>query len=136
MASYRGRRINSGYGRRSNARRGPVNSKIRLPPTNLKGIETHLRNKGFRINPSLQRNKPGAKLTFDKPLPDGRRIHGDVHGGKNGFKIKQHIDKRDPYRDPIGHLLSDCTTKKRNSISVVPKKKSRAQKRRKRRPYA
>jgi hypothetical protein len=107
--------------------------KIRLPPTNLKGIETHLRNKGYRINPSLQGDKHGAKLTFDKPLPDGRRLHGDVHRGKHGFKIEQHIDRRDPYRNPIGHLLEDCTTKIRNSLSVVPKKKSRA--RRDRRAY-
>ena len=107
--------------------------KIRLPPTNLKGIETYLRNRGYRINPSLQDDKPGAKLTFDKPLPDGRRIHGSVHGSKKGFKIKRHIDKQDPYRNPIGHLLEDCTTKIRNNISMVPKKK--AKRRKKRRAY-
>lgn len=109
--------------------------KIRLPPTNLKGVETYLRNRGYRINPSLQGDKRGAKLTFDKPLPDGRRLHGDVHRGKTGIKIKQHIDPHDPYRNPIGHLLGDCTTKIRNSISIVPKKKSSRRRRRNRRAY-
>ena len=109
--------------------------KIRLPPTNAKGVETYLRNRGYRINPSLQGNKPGAKLTFDKPLPDGRRLHGEVHGGQKSLKIRQHIDKYDPYRNPIGHLLEDCTTRIRNSLSVVPKRKSRRRKRRNVRAY-
>jgi len=109
--------------------------RIRLPPTNWKGVETYLRNKGYRINPSLQGDKPGAKLTFDKPLPDGRRLHGDVHSGKNGIKIKQHIDPHDPYRNPIDHLLEDCTTKIRNSVSVVPRKRSSRRRRRNGRAY-
>jgi hypothetical protein len=126
MRGY-GRRPTGIYGqrtRRSNARYRHVKiKKIKLPPTNLKGVETYLRNKGYRINPSLQGNKPGAKLTFDKPLADGKRLHGDVHLGRNRIKINQHVDKHDPYRNPIGHLLEDCTTKIRSSISVVPKKK-------------
>lgn len=77
--------------------------KIRLPPTNLEGVETFLRNKGYCINPILQGENPRAKLTFDKPLPDGRRLHGSVFGGKGKFHVKQHIDSHDPYRNPIGH---------------------------------
>ena len=101
--------------------------KIRLPPTNLKGIETYFRNKGYRINPILQGEKPRAKLTFDKPLPDGRRLHGSVYGAKGKFHVKQHIDNHDPYRNPIGHLLGDYGTRCRTSSSVV---KIRGKKRR------
>ena len=93
--------------------------KIRLPPTNLKGIETYLRNRGYRINPILQGEKRHAKLTFDKPLPDGRRLHGSVYGGKGKFRVKQHIDRDDPYRNPIGHLLGDYGARHRTSSSVI-----------------
>jgi hypothetical protein len=93
--------------------------KIRLPPTNLKGIETYLRNKGYRIDPVLQDKKPRAKLTFDKPLPDGRRLHGSVYRSKGRFRVKQHIDSHDPYRNPIGHLLNDFGTRHRTSSSVI-----------------
>lgn len=93
--------------------------KIRLPPTNLKGVETYLRNRGYRINPILQGEKPRAKLTFDKPLPDGRRLHGSVFGGKGKFRVRQHIDSHDPYRNPIGHLLGDYGARHRTSSSVV-----------------
>ena len=105
--------------------------KINLPPTNLKGVETYLRHKGYRINPTLQSNTTGAKLTFDKPLPDGRRLHGGVFGGKGRFRVKQHIDKHDPYRNPVGHLLEDFGTKHRTSTSAVRKrsKKGRGNKR-------
>jgi hypothetical protein len=96
--------------------------KIRLPPTNLKGIKTFLKNKGYRINPILQSVKPGAKLTFDKPLPDGRRLHGSVYGGKKKFYIKQHIDSFDPYRNPIGHFIRDYATRHRNSSSIIRKR--------------
>jgi len=101
----------------------PKIKKDRLPPTTLKGIETYLRNRGYRINPTLQDEKPRARLTFDKPLPDGRRIHGGVYSEKGKFKIKKHIDSFDPSRNPIGHLLSDWGVRRRSSISVVPKKK-------------
>jgi hypothetical protein len=117
---------------KTNKKKGNM-KKIRLPPTNLKGVETYLRRRGYRIGPALENDKPGAKLTFDKPLPDGRRIHGEVHDGREVLKIKQHIDKSDPYRDPIGHILNDCTTNIRNSWSVVPKRKQKG--RRKKRAY-
>jgi hypothetical protein len=93
--------------------------KIRLPPTILTGIKTYLRNKGYRINPILQGEKPCAKLTFDKPLSDGRRLHGSVSGSKGKFHVKQHIDNYDPYRNPIGHLLGDYGARHRTSSSVV-----------------
>jgi len=90
--------------------------KICLPPT------TYLRNRGYRINPVLQGGKPKAKLTFDKPLPDGRRLHGSVFGGKGKFHIKQHIDVHDPYRNPIGHLIKDYGTRHRTISSVIRKR--------------
>jgi hypothetical protein len=99
--------------------------KIYLPPTNLKGVESYLRNRGYRINPLLQDRKPRAKLTFDKPLPDGRRLHGGVYGARKGFYIKQHIDTADPYRNPIGHLLKDYGSKRRSSSSFVKKRTTR-----------
>jgi hypothetical protein len=97
--------------------------KIRLPPTTLKGVETYLRNRGYRINPILQGDKPRAKLTFDKPLPDGRRLHGSVYGAKGKYRIKQHIDNFDPYRNPIGHVLKDYSTRHRTSSSFVRKRR-------------
>ena len=99
--------------------------KIHLQPTNLKGIETYLRNKGYRINPTLQGNKPRAKMTFDKPLPDGRRLHGGVYGSQSKFYVKQHIDKHDPYRNPVGHLLKDYRARHRSSSSVVRKRQKK-----------
>lgn len=74
------------------------------------------------MNPTLQDVKPRARLTFDKPLPDGRRIHGGVYSEKGVFKIKKHIDSADPYRNPIGHMLSDWGTRRRSSSSVVRKR--------------
>ena len=104
---------------------GDVLKKVRLPPTNLRGVESYLRNRGYRINPILQNNKPHAKLTFDKPLPDGRRLHGGVYRTKKGFQIKQHIDAADPYRNPIGHLLKDYGTRHRSSSSLIEKRTKR-----------
>jgi len=104
--------------------------KVILPPTTLKGIETYLRNKRYRINPSLEDGKPRAKLSFDKPLPDGRRLHGHVSERKGKFFIKQHIDKRDPYRDPIGHLISDWGAHHKTSSSVIKKRKKKGGKKR------
>jgi hypothetical protein len=99
--------------------------KIHLPPTNLKGVESYLRKRSYRINPFLQDKKPGAKLTFDKPLPDGRRLHGSVYGARGGFRIKQHIDVADPYRNPVGHLLRDYGARHRSSSSFVKKRTAR-----------
>ncbi len=103
--------------------------KFNLPPTNRKGVETYLRHRGYRINPNLEDNKH-ARFTYDKPLPNGSRIHGEVHDGRKTLTIKEHIDKKDPYRDPIGHLLEDCTTKIRNTCTTIPKMKKRRRKKR------
>ncbi len=130
--SYRARKSNSSYGNRARKSTGLKNKgpkKFVLPPTTLEGIETHLRNKRYKIGPSLQGNKPGAKITFEKPLPDGRRLHGDVHNSNKGFKIKRHIDSQDPNRNPLGHLLFDCTRKIPNSTSIIPKKRRKSKKR-------
>jgi hypothetical protein len=97
--------------------------KLHLPPTTLEGIETYLRNRGYRLKPTLQDVVPNAVLTFDKPLPDGRRIHGFVLKGKEKFYVKQHIDDADPYRDPIGHFFQDIGVKHKTSISTVKKRR-------------
>jgi hypothetical protein len=103
--------------------------KINLPPTNRKGVETYLRRRGYRINPSLEGDKH-ARFTFDKPLPNGGRLHGDFHDGKKKMKLCQHIDSRDPYRHPIGHIMLDCTARIRNSCSTIPKMTKRKRKKR------
>jgi hypothetical protein len=99
--------------------------KIHLPPTNLKGVKTYLRRKGHRINPALESGKAGAKFTYDKPLPDGRRIHGAVYEHRDKICLKQHIDKSDPYKNPIGHLINDVAERRRNTVYCVKKKKKR-----------
>ena len=80
--------------------------KPNIPPTNLKGVETYYRNLGYKSDPVLE-TKSDADLTFVKPLPDGRRIHVRVKKGTKYFTHSSHIDKTDPGRSMIGHLLND-----------------------------
>ena len=83
-----------------------VSKRPRLPPTNLKGVETYYRKRGFRPNPILE-DKQNADLSLVKPLPDGRRIHIRVKEGRDWLNFEQHIDRADPGRTPIGHLVGD-----------------------------
>ena len=85
-------------------RSGP--KRPRLPPTNLDGVSTYFRNRGYSPEPLLE-DKGDADLTFVKPLPDGRRILVRVKEGRKYITIEQHIDKVDPDRDLLGHLIED-----------------------------
>lgn len=80
-----------------------------IPPTTLDGIETYYRNRGYRPNPFLE-EKEDADITFVKPLPNGSRIHVRVHEGTKYFTHEVHIDKTDPGRSPVGHILNDVLT--------------------------
>jgi hypothetical protein len=80
--------------------------KPNIPPTNLQGIETYYRNLGYRPNPTLE-DRGDADVTFVKPLPDGRRKHVRVKKGTKYFTHETHIDKTDPGRNPVGHILND-----------------------------
>ena len=80
--------------------------KPNIPPTSLKGIETYYRNRGYRPNPILE-DKEGADITFVKPLPDGRRIHVRVKEGRQYLTHEVHIDKTDPGRSLLGHIIDD-----------------------------
>jgi len=81
-------------------------TKPNIPPTNLQGVETYYRNLGYRPNPVLE-NKGDADITFVKPLPDGRRKHIKVKKGTKYFTHTVHIDKTDPGRNIIGHVIDD-----------------------------
>ena len=96
----------------------------KLPPTTKEGIETYLRKRGFRINPSLEGPR-NAVFTFDKPLPDGRRIHGEVIESERNWVIKVHYDTSDPYRSSLKHLEKDLSVKHREKISKIRKARAR-----------
>jgi hypothetical protein len=96
----------------------------RLPPTNLKGVSTYYRKRGYSPDPLLE-DKEDADLTFVKPLPDGRRIHVRVKEGREYIHGEEHIDRVDPNRDPIGHLVGDVL------IDGVPHHKFKILKRKK-----
>ena len=88
-------------------KKGKMGSKKpNLPPTNMKGVSTYYRRRGYSPNPLLA-DDGDADLTFAKPLPDGRRIHVRVKEGRKYIHGEQHIDKVDPNRDPIGHFIDD-----------------------------
>jgi hypothetical protein len=93
---------------------------FRLPPTNRKGVETRFARLGFRKNPVLS-FREGAKVVFDKPLPDRRRIDVKLHEYPRHFVAKVHIDSRDPYRDPLGHVLKDFRVRRRGRTIKIPK---------------
>ena len=107
---------------RKNPRRRKFTS-IRLPPTTVRGARTYFKNRRYRINPLLQHPRPDAKFTFDKPLPDGRRVHGEVKESKGKLVIKRHIDVKDPHKFPIGHLKKDLNVKHRDDITKIKKRK-------------
>jgi len=112
---------------RSHLRRYPKYQMLKrpkLPPTTKKGIETYYRKRGYRINPSLESPR-NAALTFDKPLPDGRRIHGEVKESKREWIIKEHYDASDPYKHPLKHLEKDLSVRHRGKIFKIRKKRAR-----------
>src|SRR5260370_34850658 len=98
--------------------------KVRLPPTTLEGIDTYHSRRGYRKDPVLAWPE-GARRSYVKPLPDGRRIHVRVYEHARHFKIRTHIDHRDPGRDLLGHALVDGPVKRRNQVVKVAKRKSR-----------
>jgi hypothetical protein len=97
-----------------------LSRKVLLPSTNRKGIRTYYHRRGYRENPLLQSRK-GAKMTFVKPLPDGRRIHDRVYEFKNHYAIKRHIDSFDPGRSPGRHVLVDLRTARATRTFKIPK---------------
>jgi hypothetical protein len=46
-------------------------------------------------------------LWFGKPLPDGKQKHVRIWLKRGSVKIEEHIDRCDPYRNPLGHLFLD-----------------------------
>jgi len=95
-----------------------VFKRIILPPTNKKGIITYFRNRGYRTDPILQ-NPRMASVTFDKPLPDGSRVHGEAIKNKRKWLIKRHKDSYDPYRYPFKHLSKDTQVKHREDVTKI-----------------
>ena len=96
-----------------------------MPPTNLEGVSTYYRKRGYSPEPVLE-DKKDADLTFAKPLPDGRRKHVRVKEGRKYLHIEEHIDRVDPNRDPIGHLVQDVF-----AIDEVPHRKFKIKRARK-----
>jgi hypothetical protein len=108
---------------RSHYRSSPFHRKLKrpnIPPTNRQGLETYFRNHGFRINPILE-NFRDAIFTFDKPLPDGSRIHGEVQEGERKWRILMHFDGVNPYKDPFGHLSKDLQVRHHTKVFKVKK---------------
>jgi hypothetical protein len=94
---------------------------VRLPPTNLKGIDTSYGRRGYRKNPILAWPS-GARRSYVKPLPGGERLHVNVFERQRHFVIKTHVDQHDPGRNPLGHVLVDMGVKRRNQIVKIRKR--------------
>jgi hypothetical protein len=92
-----------------------------LPPTNPKGVSTYFHRRGFKS--TLLGDPRGAKMQFAKPLPQGGRKHVRVYEKGRGFVIREHIDRRDPETDPLGHLAYDLTHSARDSVRRVRKRR-------------
>jgi len=69
----------------------------------LKGVECCFLSKGFSPDPLLQ-NSRGADRSFQKVLPSGGRKHSLVYDGTKYITIREHVDRCDPMKNPIGHL--------------------------------
>lgn len=91
---------------------------VKLPPTNLKGIDTSYTRRGYQRGPVLAWPS-GAKRTYVKPLPGGERLHVNVYERPRHFVIKTHVDQHDPGRNPIGHIAVDMRVTRRNQIVKV-----------------
>jgi len=110
--------------------------KPNIPPTNLKGIETYYRNLGYQPNPVLE-NKGDSDISFVKPLPDGRRKHVRVKKGTKYFTHEVHIDKTDPGRNPLGHIIDDVLLEEPEHQKFrTPIKKKQKKKRSRARSYS
>src|SRR5713226_6447851 len=107
---------------RSSLRRSRRNLLVgfRMPPTNRRGVETRFAKLRFRKNPVLS-FRQGANVVFDKPLPDGRRMDVKLFEYPRHFEAKVHIDSRDPYRDPWGHVVKDWGVHPRGRTIRIPK---------------
>jgi hypothetical protein len=92
-----------------------------LPPTNLKGISTYFHRRSFKE--TLLGNPKGAKMQFAKPLPQGGRKHVRVYEKRGRFVIREHVDRRDPERDLLGHLSHDLTHSAKDSVRRVRKRR-------------
>jgi hypothetical protein len=91
-----------------------------LPP-NIKAMKTYYRNRGYRINPMLQNPRFPCIFTFDKPLPNGSRMHGEVVQSERKWIVKTHKDIADPYREPLRHLRKDLEVRHRDQIIKIRK---------------
>lgn len=98
-----------------------------MPPTDEKRIKKQFGKKGYRTNPVLQ-DPQDAVISFDKPLPDGRRIHVRVTDGGRYWNVKKHYDAADPYRNPFGHLQKDIGANHREETIRMKKTRLRPRK--------
>ena len=98
-----------------------------MSPTDEERIKKRFGKKGYRTNPVLQ-DPQGADITFDKPLPDGRRKHVRITDGGRYWNVKSHCDAADPYRNPFGHLQKDIGVKHREETFKIKKTRSRQRK--------
>ena len=83
-----------------------VRKYLHLPPMTEEGLIKYFLRRGYQLNPPLQ-DDVGADFTFVKPLPKGGRKHVRVWIQPTRFKVEQHVDRVDPSRNPIGHLIDD-----------------------------
>jgi len=81
---------------------------MRIPTVikDFRNFKDRFRRRGFRQDPKLELKK-GADVTFVKPLPDGRRLHIRIWRKRDHYLTEVHIDRKDPRRNPIGHLIYD-----------------------------
>ncbi|MDR2203988.1 MAG: hypothetical protein LBE76_06820 [Nitrososphaerota archaeon] len=112
--------------------------KIRSGPLPKKGVRTLFLNKGYHPNPVYQWDDENAIMTFEKPLPDGSRLHVRVYEHRDYFEIKEHIDKYDPNRTlehvfewfvEIPDIISYIQKRKRKRKTKRQVKKNHAKKR-------
>ena len=109
-------------------KRTPKLQREKLPPQTLGSFDSYLRNRGFKPSPLLE-DPQGADKTYVKPLPNGSRLHIRVTEGRKYLNIDEHIDRSDPNRNPIGHIIGDVIldepTHKKYRIKLRKKKKGK-----------
>jgi len=88
-------------------------------PRTKSGLAKYIGKKGFRKKPLLAGTK-AEDLWFTKPIPNDKQIHVRIWlKGRKNVKIEKHIDRSDPYRNPLGHLIADVA----NPIRVPHKRR-------------
>jgi hypothetical protein len=94
----------------------------RRPPGNLEGIRKYYSERGYSEGPFLEAKEERQVTSFAKPIPGENRqsrLHVRVIETQRSYIIDSHVDKYDPEKEQLGHIIDILDPPKHQRIRVT-----------------